>query len=156
MLCLASCDQMRKPSAHAIFSAVFRKHDRCCLQGFPGAAARLAVTYRPVILRIYFSGVDDSSAVMTQNAGEQTLFVVFGASVSDSLDIYTGFRLVYICYRSPQFISNCGPIQALFSFVALFLLATSWSNIVHIVEDEVGFFSITSTEKSATIVDGAL
>jgi len=82
---------MRKPSAHAIFSAVFRKHDRCCLQGFPGAAARLAVTYRPVILRIYFSGVDDSSAVMTQNAGEQTLFVVFGASVSDSLDIYTGF-----------------------------------------------------------------
>ena len=43
------------------------------------------------IFTIYFSGIDDSSAVMTQNAGEQTLFVVFGASVSDNFDICADF-----------------------------------------------------------------
>ena len=37
--CSASCDQIGKITAHAIYSTVFRKHDRCYLQVFPGAAA---------------------------------------------------------------------------------------------------------------------
>jgi len=57
---------------------------------FP-ALSRLAVTDRPFFTAIFFSGIDDNSAVMTRNTGEQTLFVVFGASVSDSFDIYADF-----------------------------------------------------------------
>lgn len=124
---------MEKTFAHAIYGTVFRKHDRC-LQGFPGAAARLAVTNQAVIFTIYFSGIDDNSAVMTQNTKEQTLFVVFGASVSDSFDIYADFVCIYnfrlvslqnitLANRSPQFISNCCPIHALFSLVAICFVA---------------------------------
>lgn len=62
-----------------------------CTISRPGAAARLAFTDRPVIFTILFSGIEDNSAVMTQNTGEQTLFVVFGASVSDNSDFYANF-----------------------------------------------------------------
>ena len=83
---------------------------------------------------IYFSGIDDNSEVMTQNTGEQTLFVVFGASVSHSFDIYADFMcttfaslackiILHLANISPQFISNCCPIQALFLLVAIFVLA---------------------------------
>lgn len=50
--------------------------------------SRLALTDRPVIFTILFSGIEDNSAGMTQTKGEQTLFVVFGASVSDNSDFY--------------------------------------------------------------------
>ena len=68
-----------------------------------------------MIFTIVFSGIDDNSAVMTQNTGEQTLFVVFGASVSDNSDFYVNFACmtfasslqnVTFAKRSPQCISG--------------------------------------------------
>lgn len=116
--------------AHAIYGAVFRKHDRCYFQGFPGAGAKLAVTDRPVICTIYFSGIEDNSAVMTQNTGEQTLFVVFGASVSDNFDTFADCLLKSCKIFHSQnhlslylFISSCCSIWAPFLLVVIFLLA---------------------------------
>ena len=65
---------------------------------FPGPSK--ASCYRSAF-SIYISGIDDNSAVMTQNTGEQTLFVVFGASVSDSFDIYVDFFRVVILQNFP-------------------------------------------------------
>lgn len=49
---------------------------------------QLEVIDQPLFLQIYSSGREDNSTAMTQNTGEQTLLVVFGASVSDNFDIF--------------------------------------------------------------------
>ena len=121
------------------------------LQGFPGAAARFAVfADRQVIFAIVFSGIEDNSAVMTQNTGEQTLFVVFGASVSDNSDIYANFACmtfasslqnVTFAKISPQCISgqllpDSGVVFTRGSMLTSKMnRSTSWSNIVHFVQD---------------------